>query len=52
MNNLVREIYSDCPQKTSQKAIQESIVAMMKKLDVTENEVMNILDIPDSEKRL
>lgn len=41
-----------CTRKTTQKVRLESSDAMIKKLQFTENEAMDILDIPDSEKSL
>ncbi len=39
-------------QETAQKSRLESIVAMMKKLNLTEDPAMDVLDIPDSERSL
>ena len=38
--------------ETAQKSRLESIAAMMKKLNLTENQAMDVLDIPDSERSL
>ena len=47
-----RKARQEAARETAQKSRLESIAAMMKKLNLTENQAMDVLDIPDSERSL
>ena len=52
MQDVIEKRVQEATLETAQKSRLESIAAMMKKLNLTENQAMDVLDIPDSERGL
>ncbi len=52
MQDVIEKRVQEATLETAQKSRLESIAAMMKKLNLTEDQAMDVLDIPDSERSL